>query len=157
MRGNKSRTSVLLFVLVVIASSAVLFYLSHSRSQATPTIKQDGSGVYNLGRTLPIKFQLTDTNNIFVANATGLPVNPGSFATATAKLFIAKIQDSIAGTDAIPLSTSAADSGNTFRYDSVDNQYIYNLSTIGLSGGTWQLRVVLDDGKSYMVLVSFRN
>jgi hypothetical protein len=106
-------------------------------------IKADGSGIYKLGRTLPVKFQLKNANNE--------PVS-----TAVAKLFISKIQDGIEGTVEVPFSTSGADSGNIFRYDSADKQYIYNLSTSGLSRGTWQIRVELDDGKSYTVLVSLR-
>jgi hypothetical protein len=43
-------------------------------------------------------------------------------------------------------STSAADTGTTFRYSSVDDQYVYNLGTKGLTEGTWQLGVDLHDG-----------
>lgn len=60
------------------------------------------------------------------------------------------------GTEEIPLSTSVADTSNIFRYDSVDNQYIYNLDTGVVSEGTWRLKVELDDGKSYEVLISLR-
>jgi len=106
-----------------------------------PPIKPDGSGIYNLGRTLPVKFRLTDANGQFIP-------------TAVAKLFTAKIQDGIVGTDEIPLSASAADTGNQFRVS--DNQYIFNLSTDTLSAGTWQLKAVLDDGRDYTVVISIR-
>jgi hypothetical protein len=42
------------------------------------------------------------------------------------------------------ISTSAADSGNTFRLS--DDLYIFNLSTKSLSPGTYRLFVDLQDG-----------
>ncbi|MFH1198400.1 MAG: PxKF domain-containing protein [bacterium] len=77
-------------------------------------IKSDGTGIYKQGRILPVKFQLTDTNNMIVTSA-------------IVTLMIAKIQDNSVGNDEIPLSTSNADSGNAFRI--ADDHYIYNLST----------------------------
>lgn len=109
-----------------------------------PPIKIDGNGIYKQGRTLPVKFQLTDINNNYIS-------------TATPYLFIAKISNGIAGSDEIPLSTSSADADNKFRYDQNSNQYIYNLSTNSMTAGTWQLKVALDDGKSYTVLISIKN
>lgn len=106
-------------------------------------LKTDGSGIYKLGRTLPVKFELTDHNDY--------PVS-----TAVAKLFTARISDGIVGTDEVPLSTSAADTDNLFRYDVVTNQYIYNLSTDVLDLGTWQLKASLDDGKEYVVTISVK-
>lgn len=103
-------------------------------------IKTDGSGVYNLGRTLPVKFQLTDADGSFIS-------------AALAYLYVAKISNGIVGTDEIPLSVLAADTGNQFRYDLANNQYIYNLSTDTLSVGFWQLKVVLDSGQIFTVII----
>lgn len=108
-----------------------------------PPIKSDGSGVYNLGRTLPVKFQLTDVSGSFIS-------------TASAQLYIAKIADGVIGTDEIPLSTSSADTGNQFRYDFVNNQYIYNLSTDTLGVGTWQLKAILDSEQVHTATISIR-
>ena len=108
-----------------------------------PPIRADGSGIYKLGRILPIKFQLTDANNNYIS-------------TAIAHLFVAKISDGIAGIDEVPLSTSNADVGNVFRYDADNNQYIYNLSTNILSVGSWQLKIILDDSKEYIVVISIK-
>ena len=77
--------------------------------------------------------------------------------TATATLMLAKVQDGIVGSEKIPISRSAADTGNIFRYDSENNQYIYNLDTNTMSKGMWQLKVSLDDGKNYIVLILLRN
>ncbi len=125
------------------ATQTVNFQVVYQFNGYLPPIKADGSGVYKLGRTLPVKFQLIDANNQYIP-------------TANAQLFVAKISDGIAGNDEIPLSTSNADTGNQFRYDQTENQYIYNLSTDTLSVGSWQLKVVLDDGKYYAVVVSVK-
>ncbi len=104
-------------------------------------VKADGSGLYNLNRTLPIRLQFTDANNQIITSA-------------TAQLFLAKIQDGIVGIDEVPLSTSNADTGNNFRIEG--NQYVYNLDTGILSVGTWQVKVVLDDGASHAVIISIQ-
>ncbi len=106
-------------------------------------IKADGSGIYKQGRTLPVKFQLTDQQGMILTNR-------------TAQLFVAKIQDGIVGIDEIPLSTSTANIGNNFRFDTISNQYIFNLDTSSLSPGTWQLKVLLDDGTTHTVVVSIK-
>jgi len=124
-------------------TKTITFKVIYQFSNFLPPIKLDGSGIYKQGRTLPIKFQLTDVNNQF-------------FSTAIVQLVTAKIQNEVVGNDEIPLSTSAADSDNVFRYDSESNQYIYNLSTDTLSVGTWQLKVLLDDDKYYTVVISIR-
>ena len=86
---------------------------------------------------------MTDANTQFVS-------------TAAATLTMAKIQDGIVGTEEIPLSMSSADNGNNFRYDATASQYIYNLNTGTLSVGAWQIKVSLDDGKDYTVIISLR-
>ncbi len=53
-------------------------------------------------------------------------------------------------------STSAADSGNTFRYDVPSGQYIFNLATKTLAQGTWQIRIDLQDGSPHTVMVSLK-
>ncbi|OGY61042.1 MAG: hypothetical protein A3I33_01325 [Candidatus Colwellbacteria bacterium RIFCSPLOWO2_02_FULL_45_11] len=104
---------------------------------------QDGSGIYKLGSTIPIKFQLVDANG-------------GHISTASALLTMKKISSGIVGDEEVPLSTSAADTGNIFRYDYVANQYIYNLSTKTMSIGTWQLKIALGDTTSYEVEISLK-
>jgi len=124
-------------------NTTIDYNVSYNFGGFLPPTKPDGSGIYRQGRTLPVKFQLTDVNNQFVASS-------------TAKLFVAKIQDDIVGVEEVPLSTSQADTGNLFRYDSENNQYIYNLSTDSLGAGTWELKVSLDDEKSHTVIISIQ-
>ena len=66
------------------------------------------------------------------------------------------LADNVVGSDEIPLSTSVADTGNLFRYDIENNQYIYNLATGTLSVGSLQLKVVLDDTRYYTVVISLQ-
>jgi len=119
------------------------FNVLYNLGNFLPPIKVDGSGVYNFGRTLPVKFQLTDISGNFIS-------------IAAAHLYVAKISSGIAGNNEIPLSTSAVDTGNIFRYDSINNQYIYNLSTDVFIPGTWQLKVVLDSGQVFTNIISVR-
>lgn len=113
-----------------------------SWSNVLQPINADGSSIFKLGRTVPVKFKLTDES----AGITDLP----------AKLYLSKVSNGIAGTEIEAVSTSAADSGNTFRYDPADGQYIFNLGTKSLSEGTWQLRIDLLDGVTHTVVISLR-
>jgi len=125
------------------AIETINFDVIYNFSGFLSPIKIDGSGVYKLDRTLPVKFQLTDANGNYIS-------------TAINKLYVAKISDGVVGMDEIPLSTSNADTGNIFRYDLENNQYIYNLAANGLSVGSWQLKIILDDGKYYTVIISIK-
>jgi hypothetical protein len=58
------------------------------------------------------------------------------------------------GTPQVATSTSAADTGNAFRY--VDGQYIYNLDTRPLSAGTWQVQMLLGDGVLHTTTIVLR-
>jgi hypothetical protein len=107
-----------------------------------PPIKPDGSGVYNLGRTLPVKFNLSDANGNVVTSAT-------AYFQATS------VDSGLVGTTPVILGTSNNDSGNYFRVS--NDQYIYNLNTGILGTGTWKLTVSLDDGMTYSITISLRN
>jgi hypothetical protein len=94
-------------------------------------INQDGSSVFKLGRTIPVKFQLS---------------GQCSESHLIAKIYVAQVSQMVTGSEMEASSTSAADQGNTFRYDSAANKYIFNLSTKPMSSGTWQIRADLGDG-----------
>lgn len=124
-------------------TKTVTYYVIYKYSGILPPVKTDGSSVFRLGSTVPVKFQLQDASGIFVNNA-------------VAKLYVAKIDNGIVGEEKEAISTSAAATGNLFRYDNTENQYIFNLATKGLSAGTWQLRISLDDGTSKYVNISLK-
>ena len=108
-----------------------------------PPFKPDGSSVFKLGRTIPVKFQLRDDQGDYVTDA-------------VANIFVKKTKNGGIGEEIDVISTAAATSGNLFRYDFSSNQYIFNLSTklplndgVSWSEGTWEIRIELDDGMSY--------
>lgn len=106
-------------------------------------INNDGTSIFKLKSTVPVKFQLKDAQGNYVS-------------TAVASITIAKLSDSIWGEDIEPVSTSAATVGTLFRYDATSCQYIFNLSTKGLSTGTWRISAVLGDGAFKTVTISLR-
>jgi len=125
------------------ATKTVTYTVSSSYTSAgfIQPINNDGSSVFKLGSTVPVKFQLQDTQGNYITSA-------------QATLYVAKVSDNIIGTDLEAVSTSSATTGNQFRAD--NNQYIFNLSTKSLTAGTWQIKAVLDDGTTLTVLISLR-
>lgn len=101
-------------------------------------INQDGTSVFKVGRTIPVKFQLTDDSGNFIPDA-------------VATIGLTKLSNGVAEGDLEAVSTSAATTGNLFRYDQTSNQYIFNLGTKGLSGGTYRLTITLDGGQTHEV------
>ncbi len=123
-------------------TAGVWIAVVHSWSGVLQPVNADGSSIFRLGRTVPVKFRLVEGS----APMTDLP----------ALIFLAKVSNAVTGAEIEAISTSAADTGNTFRYDPVEGQYIFNLSTQSLSQGTWQIRIDLRDGVTRTVLVSLR-
>jgi hypothetical protein len=105
-------------------------------------INPDGSSIFKLGSTVPVKFKLTGAS----APITNL----------VAKLTVAKVSTSVTGTYVEASSTSAADSGSSFRYDATAKQYVFNLSTKTLATGTWSLKADLGDLVVHTVNVSLK-
>jgi hypothetical protein len=101
-------------------------------------INSNGLSVFKAGSTVPVKFQLTDANGAFVTNA-----------VATIKY--AKFANNVWGDEIEAVSTAAATTGNLFRYDTTNNQYIFNLSTKGLTTGTYKVTISLSDGTAQTV------
>ena len=106
-------------------------------------IDADGSSIFKLKSTVPVKFALSDASGAAVS-------------TAQATLSVAKVDNGIVGTDVEAISTAAATTGNEFRYDATSQQYVFNWSTKGLSKGTYQLIASLDDGSSHSVIISLK-
>ncbi len=112
-----------------------------------PPVTLDGRSLLKLGSTIPVKFQLFD--------AAGSPVS-----TAVATIRVVKISSgSPVGTEVDGVSTSAATTGNLFRYDSTGQLYIFNLATKPLpapADGTWRITVYLNDGTSQTVDIGIK-
>lgn len=106
-------------------------------------INNDGSSIFKLGSTVPVKFQLKDSNGAIVNNA-------------SVKLYTEKTSDQIMGAFNESDSSNTSDSESIFRYDADAKQYIYNLSTKNMSAGTWSLKLTLDDSTEKYVIISLR-
>jgi DNA/RNA endonuclease G (NUC1) len=124
----------------LFAEQSVTVSAGYTWSGFLQPINQNGNSVFNLGRTIPVKFQLTGAS--------------AGITNAVARLYVAKITDNVVGTEEGADSTSNATEGNLFRY--ADGQYIFNLSTKGLTVGTYQLRVDTGDGVLRVVNISLR-
>jgi hypothetical protein len=97
-------------------------------------------GVYKAGRVLPIKFQLTGAS--------------AGITDAVIRLLIYKVSDNVVG-DALDVqSSSAATTGNLFRFE--NGEYVFNLSTAGLTPGTYQLQVDMGDGVLRAINISLK-
>ena len=96
-------------------------------------INADGTSIFG-GRVIPIKIKLVDANGTPVADAAPT-VWLTSYDTVTGL-----------GTDLEQVSSvSAADTGNTMRYDPVEQKYIYNWDATSLANGTYAVVVDLGD------------
>ena len=124
------------------ASISRVFSVFHSWSHVRQPINVDGSSIFKLGSTVPVKF--------------GLAGGSAGITDLIAKIFVAKVSAGVIGSEVEAVATNNADGGNTFRYDPSADQYIFNLGTKGLSQGTWQLRVDLGDGATHTVLLSLK-
>ncbi len=102
----------------------------------------DDNSSFRLSSTVPVKFNLSGDS--------------ARITDATAKLFVAKVNDNVVGDEVEAGSTAAASTGNLFRYDATNDQYVFNWSTKGLEAGIYQLRIDLGDGTTNTVWVSLR-
>jgi ankyrin repeat protein len=104
-----------------------------------PPIPNDGSGLFKLGSTVPVKFQLTDAKGAVIS-------------TAVAHLTIQMISgNTLLGTPIDATASGNADVGDLFRFGGT--QYVFNWSTKPVSVGTWQLQAQLDDGTVHTVVL----
>jgi PKD repeat protein/secreted trypsin-like serine protease len=99
-------------------------------------INRDGSSVFKLGSTVPVKFN--------------------SFPGLNATLTWTKIDNSPDGNVIEAVNSSLASTGNAFRYDATTRQYLFNLGTKNLSAGDWLLHVNLGDGIDHGTKISLR-
>jgi hypothetical protein len=103
-------------------------------------INADGSSVFKLGSTVPVKFTLAGVS----ANVTD----------AVARLSLVKLSNNPLGTVQEAVSNGQADTGNLFRYSGGQN--VFNLSTKGLTAGGYQLRIDTNDGAIHTVNISLK-
>jgi hypothetical protein len=97
-------------------------------------------GVYNAGRTIPVKFRLTGSS----AGITNL----------VARLYIFSLNNSALLKSQKGKLSSAATSDNLFRYSG--DGYIVNLDTSGITPGDYQLQVDMGDGVLRAINITLR-
>lgn len=143
---NHPATNTFTFTATDVAGNTIsqtkTFVVLYNFSGFLSPIFNDGSSVFKLGSTVPIKFQLTDANGAIVTTAV---------ATLKVQMFSGGIP---VGVPEDATASGNADIGNLFRVSS--GQYIYNLSTKPLLQGTWQIQAGLDDGSTHTVFLGLK-
>ena len=100
---------------------------------------------FKMGSTIPIKFQLTDVQGVFVTNASpSISRELISGGTPSGEVIDGN-------------SSGAANTDSTFRYDPDSNQYIFNLATKDLTApATYRITVALGDGTTQQVNIGLK-
>jgi hypothetical protein len=120
------------------------FFVQYRFIGFLPPISKDGKGLFEMGSTLPVSFQITDSVGAAVPNA-------------EASISAHKISREIPSGESLDASPPGkVDEGEIFRYDPFTNQYLYNMSTETLSAGTWRIDVTLDDGSIHSAFFSLK-
>jgi hypothetical protein len=123
------------------ATGSFTVAVTYSWSGVLQPLNADGSSVFKLGSTVPVKFQLTGAS--------------AGVQNAVAKFSYVQLSSRVAGTALKSSTTAAPTAGTLFRYDGA-GQYVYNWGTKGLTAGTYQLRMDLGDGAAHTVNVSLK-
>ncbi len=141
--GNTAAASVTYYVIYQFAG--FLTPLAAAGTPAAPTF----SVASKLGNAIPIKWQLKDAAGAFIAND----------LTTLKEMWALPISNALcapAGGAAVLLysPTAGATGGSVFRYDTGNNQYIFNWDTSSMStAGCYNLVTTLSDTRSYATII----
>jgi endonuclease G len=116
--------------------------VAYEWSDFSAPLLTDGTSVFNIGRTVPVKFQLTGA----AAGKTD----------AVVKLYLAPVTNDTVGQEFAATAAGGSNQNNLFRFDSQEGTYIYNLNTKALAAGIYRLRVDFGDGVMHTLLVTLR-
>lgn len=100
--------------------------------------------VFRQGSTVPVKFALLDARGGRLSDAAAQAIAD----TCSARLFTGVVATGSPGVVNEAISTSAASTGNCFRYDAAADQFIFNLNTKGMAAGTYVLEARISSGSS---------
>ncbi|HEX8856296.1 MAG TPA: GDSL-type esterase/lipase family protein [Thermoleophilaceae bacterium] len=106
-------------------------------------VNRDGSSVFKLGSTIPLKLRLSDHAG-------------NSVAGAHVEVQLERTSTSVDGTEFEEVVDATPTIGKTFEYSDGSEVYRFNLSTKPLSAGTWRIRISLDDGTVHRTQISLR-
>lgn len=119
-------------------TKTIRYKVVYAFSGVLQPINADGSSVFKLGSTVPVKFQLRNYDGNLVTTPT----------TSKPTISVVMISTNADGTvTEIPEYTPPM-SGNEFRLDTTNNQYIFNLSTKGWKPGKYQVGINLHDSSA---------
>ncbi len=96
-------------------------------------IRPDGSSVFKANKAVPLKFMLIDDMGNSIPDALAVIAKIERISGDSTGTIIDEFE-----------SPGEANTDNTFRYDNIDNQYIYNLSTKGFDPGSYVVTVTSD-------------
>jgi hypothetical protein len=140
--GNSVTKSVKYYVDYAIGSNTAFFLqpINDTGHTVSTTLS-----VFKAGSTVPVKFQLRNAAGMVVqANSAPVWITPARGNLTTSPVDEAAFQ-------------LAGDSGNTFRWDSSAQQYIYNWNTSSTqSGYYWKIGVKLDTGQQIFQDIGLR-
>jgi lysozyme len=103
-----------------------------------PPLRQDGT--YHLGRTLPIKFQLTDFSGSSISSL-----------NAVTSLQVQQVDP-----QGNPLGAAFQPEGaghTSLRYDPTANEFVFNWDTKGLAAGYYDILLTLADGTTHTLTI----
>ena len=104
-------------------------------------VNRDGSSIFKLGSTVPLKLVLTDADGRSVTDA-------------VVRVELEKIASSIDGERVEETVRATPTNGKAFAWNG--EHYRFNLSTNALSVGTWRVLVSFDDGTEHRTRISLR-
>jgi len=105
-----------------------------------PPINPDGSSVWKAGRTIPVKFALSDWEGTAITYAT------------CHLACLSWVGESV-GAVSESAEAASADAGDVFRYDEEGQQYVYNFSTKGMEPGAYLLEVTAEGWPGFKATV----
>ena len=122
------------FAITYAASGECLGSPGH---QVLPPLAADGSSVFRQNATIPVKFRVCDANGVSI----------GTPGVVTSFTLLQVIQGTV--TTDVNLEPVSTNPDTAFRWDPAGQQWIFNLSTKGLTAGaTYIYRIGLADGTS---------
>jgi hypothetical protein len=121
--------------------------LAAAGTPSAPTV----SGSFNLGKVLPLKWELDDANGTPVVDLSSL-----SLLQAIRNPACAGPPPSGSATLLLYNPTSGAAGNSTFRVSSSGTQYIFNWDTSSVSAGCYNLVAQTKDTKSYATIVQLK-
>jgi len=129
-------------VLVPYTFIGFLSPLSAAGTVAAPS--NSGSGNFTKG--VPIKWQLKDSSGNFVTSLTSTQTLQATYYTGG----VCTAGQATGTTFVLYLPTSGATGGSTFRYDSNNNQFLFNWSTkaVTTGPGCYEVILQLNDGSA---------